>query len=172
MRVGAHDRGHAAVQVPPHRHLFARGLGVEVHNHKVGFTGKPREDGVHRRERVVDGFHKDAAQEAYDAHAFALAATEHRESLPRRLRRVVGRPQYPRVRLQQRQDLFPLKDVVPGRDAVHPAVEERLHRLRRQTAPARDVLRVHDHEREVVLADEPGHQFRDDLASRPPHYVP
>ncbi len=44
--MGAHAGGHAAVNVPAHRDLLARGLGVHVHERGVGPPAQLGEDRV------------------------------------------------------------------------------------------------------------------------------
>ena len=53
--VGADDRGDAAVEVPAHRHLLARHLGVEVDEEGVGLAFQAVEDGVDLGERRAGG---------------------------------------------------------------------------------------------------------------------
>ena len=51
VRVGAEHREHAAVEVPPHRHLLARRLCVEVDHHHVGLVAQPGKHTVDDVER-------------------------------------------------------------------------------------------------------------------------
>src|SRR5579859_1725315 len=55
MGVGAHDGAGSAVQVPPHRALFRRGLCVHVAKHDLGLR-MLGEHGIGRPKRVVEPF--------------------------------------------------------------------------------------------------------------------
>ncbi len=62
VRVGAHAGGHAAVEVPAHRHLLARGLRVEVHEDPVGLAAQLGQDRVGLAERRAGGVEEHGAR--------------------------------------------------------------------------------------------------------------
>jgi len=171
MGVRAEHRGHAAVEVPAHRHLLAGQLGVEVDEERVPPSGKGGEQLVDGGERVALDLemHLPAQVDHADPHARRL---DDRVPAPRIRLGEVQRTQHARLRVEIGIDLAMAVGVVAEGDDVGARLEELLRRLLRDADPSGAVLAVDDDEIGHVLGAQSGHRRRQCLATGPPDDVP
>ena len=73
VRVRADDGGDAAVEVPAHRDLLGRRLGVEVHEDRARSFAHLLDLALHDRERIVDVQHEHPPHDVDDADGLAAA---------------------------------------------------------------------------------------------------
>ena len=95
VRVGADDRGHPAVQVPPHCDFFGRRLGVKVHEDNPGPLAQRFNVAKRHSKRVVDADHEHPAHQVDDAHADPALRVRHVRAAARHAGGIVGRPDQP-----------------------------------------------------------------------------
>ena len=161
--VRAHAGGHPAVEVPAHGHLLAGGLGVHVHEHRVGAVAQLGERGVRLREGRAHRLkeHEPGQVHHPEAHPVAL---DDGVPAPRAALRVVRRPHDPLLAVEVSVDLPVAVRVVAERDRVGSRLEQLARGLLGHAHAARRVLAVHDHEVGLVgVADS-----RQQRGERPP----
>jgi len=123
MGVGAEDGRHTTVEMPAHRHLLARHLGVEIDDYGIGLALEALQDRVDLGERRARHLQPDgpAQVDHCDGPAPDL---DHRVAIPRVAVWVVGRPDHAVGAIQVLVDLAVLVDVVAGRDHVRAGGEQ------------------------------------------------
>ena len=85
MGVRAPDDADAAVEVPAHGALFARGFGVHVDDDDARFVADFAERALDGAERVFGRLHEGAADEIDDGERAAVARGEHADAAAGRL---------------------------------------------------------------------------------------
>ena len=163
--MGAHDRGDAPVEVPAHRHLLARHLGVEVDEHDLGAaTLQLAELRVGRREgRAGDGELELAAQ-VQDPDARAADVDDRRSAAGIPLR-VVGRAHEPLAAVDELVGVAMAVDVVAGGDHLDAGREDLVRGPLGDADAARRVLAVGDHEVGLELLAQAGEDVREPAAA-------
>jgi hypothetical protein len=116
---------------------------VEVEHHDVGLVAQLGEQLIGQRNGSSMGGMK--TRPCRFSTATRTPHFDHRPPAARVARRVVRRPQQPRLAVEQRADLLLVPDVVAGGDHVHPELQELPHDLRRDPEAARRVLAVQHH---------------------------
>jgi len=167
--VGPEHGGDPAVEVPPHRHLLARHLGVEVDEDEVGLD--LLEDAVDLVEGRAGDLEADGAAEVDHAGA-AAPDLDHGVAAAGVGVGVVGRPHHPVAAVEVAVDLAVAVDVVAGRDRVGAGVEQRLGRLLGDSHAPRRVLPVDDHQVGRMALAQPRHRRRQPAAPGPADHVP
>ena len=158
MGMRAPDGGNAAVQIIPHRELFARGVRVELDEGDVIPALVFLQDAVDTQERVVRAvFHIAAADQVDDEQAAALRAVKNAPALPRALRCEVGRTQDVAVLVEIRNDLLLAEGMIAERHHIRPGIKDVLC-LPRQHAVPGGVLAVDDDKIRAGIALYPAQQ--------------
>ena len=170
VRVGAHDRRHAAVEVPAEADLLARGLGVHVDEHVVDLVAQRVQLRVGLGERRAPGVEEDAARQVDHAQARPVAL-DHAAAVPGLGAQEVRRPQDPLLLVEVGVDLAVAVGVVAQRDHVDARGEELLGDLGRDPEPAGGVLAVDDDEVRRVRVAQAGQQPEQGPAARRPDDV-
>ena len=146
----AQHRGHAPIQMPAHRHLFAGGLGVDVHHNNLCLNaGQQR---VHGVKWVVGGVHEDAALQVDHRVCHAALGGSFVNSMAGQSRLQVCGPQHAAASLiafggrgiHIVDQLALVPDVVAGGQNIRSQIEEILGDLRRQAKAAGGVFRIDD----------------------------
>jgi hypothetical protein len=152
----AEDRRHAAVEQSGKRHLLARRLGMEVHEHDLRRGARFLDERVHDLERADRRSHEECALEVEDRHRRPVSGVDHDQPATRRARGQVRRPDDALGRLEVGADLAAAPDVVAERDRVGTRREQPVGQARRDPGPVGDVLAVDDAEVDAVLLLQPG----------------
>ena len=145
----------APVEVPAHRLLLRRRLGVHVDDDEGGRRPHPGHLLVRPDERAVDGGEEHAALNVEHADLIGPRLDDHRADA-RRARGVVGGAQEQVLLDDVLDDLLAVPDVVPRGHHVDAAVQEAAGQGRRHPEPGCRVLDVDDHEVSVELRPEAG----------------
>ena len=169
MRVRAHDRRDASVEVVGERDLLACRLGMEVHEHGH-VLGHLVERGVGRAERAVHRVHEHAAEEVQHGEA-ADGRGDERPALPRRAGRVVGGAHGVRELADGGGELLLPPRVVAERDRVRARREDLVGERHGDAAAGGRVLGVDDHGRHAELAPDAGQLLLQDPAAGASHHV-
>ena len=154
--VGAEHGRDPAVEVPAHRHLLARHLGVEVDDHGVGLD--PVEDPVDGVERRACDLEPDAAAEVDHADPHP-AGLDHGVAAARVGLRVVGRPHHALLAVEEVVGLAVAVDVVAGGDDAGAGVEDVAGRALGDPHAAGRVLAVDDDQVGRVLLAQRRHRL-------------
>ena len=149
MGVGAEHGRHAAVEMPAHRDLLARRLGVHVDEDVVRRAGQLGDQRVGLGEGGAPRRHEHVARQVDHRQAHAVAGDD-RVAVAGLGAQVVGGPQDPRLVVEVGVDLAMAVGVVAERDHIDAGREQLVGDLRRDPEPAGDVLAVDDDERRVV----------------------
>ena len=145
--VRADDGREAAVEMPAHRDLLTRRLGVPVENaHARRVAQELFEQRVDRAERVVRRRHEGAADGIHDEDIL-----DHDPAAPRIARREIDRPDREREELDVVEELPLIPDVIPIRDDVRAVRVELARDVGGESCSTRGVLAVHDREVDLAL---------------------
>src|SRR2546427_7884317 len=145
--VRADDGREAAVEMPAHRDLLTRRLGVPVENaHARRVAPELFEQRVDRAERVVRRRHEGAADGIHDEDIL-----DHDPAAPRIARREIDRPDREREELDVVEELPLIPDVIPIRDDVRAVRVELARDVGGKSCSTRGVLAVHDREVDLAL---------------------
>jgi len=170
MGVGAHARGHAAVEVPAHSDLLARRLGVHVDEHVRRAPAQVRQRRVDLGERRARGRDEQGAREVDHGECHAVAL-EHRDAAAGARTRVVGRAHDALLAVEERVDLRVAEGVVAQRQRIDTEAEQLARGALGDPDAAGGVLAVdHDEIRPVALA-QAGQQRGKRAPAEPAHDV-
>ena len=161
MRVAPKHGREPAVEVPPHRELLARRLGVPVEDPDPGRAlAKLGEERIDRAEGIVLLGHEDSPEGVHDERPVADDPARARIA-----RRQVQRAnaEVERIDLLEEGPLVP--DVVPVGDHVGARVADLTSDLTGEPRAAGGVLAVHDHEVDASFAPDGGEKRGDGLAA-------
>jgi hypothetical protein len=165
MRVRPDHRGHPSVQPARHRHLLARRLGMEVHDHDRRLRVRVGDQGVDHLERLRCDPHEQAPQQVDHGDGYAVARRRCREPSPGSVCGQVGGPD-DAVRFRQvGNDLAPPPDVVSERDHVGARRQQALGDLRGESGAVGGVLPVHDAEVDIQFLAQGRQPFLDGAAA-------
>jgi hypothetical protein len=152
MGVRAHHEARAAVAEMAHRHLFGRGLGMDVDEDRLGHAAARifLQRRIERRERIVEGaFHEDLAQRLGDEDLAPAPILEEARPLPRRVLGEVERAQDARLGPDELQHVALVEGMIAQRDHIGPGLQHRLGMRARQPRAGGRVLAVDHNEIEA-----------------------
>lgn len=160
------DRAHAAVEKAAHRDFFARGLRVHVHENDARLLPQTFDFGLHDEERIFQRrLHEGAALHVDDGD-FPFRRIENDAATAGRGGRVVQRAQQARLHVEMWDDFLLVPNVVAARDDRDFCAEQVGANLRRDAAPVRGVLAVHNDEINSTLIAPAGNRLDHSPAAR------
>ena len=146
VRVRADDGRDLAVEMPAHRDLLRRRLGVEVHEDDPRARLERLDLLQHDRERIVDVRHEDAAHDVDHADGPAVLGAREIAAVAGHAGGVVGRPQQARLGADVVERFLLVPDVIARRHHVDAPVEELVADFAGDAEAGRGVLGVGDDE--------------------------
>ena len=142
-----------AIEVIPHRHFFAGGLGVHLDDDDIRLLLQRGQYLIDRRIRAVGRLHENTADQRNHADCGAFGGLIDREILARRTWRKIGRANDIVGTFKRRNDVPLAIGMVAERNQVDAVFEQLVIDLRRQARAARRVLRVGDHAVDAAFLD-------------------
>jgi Glycosyltransferase family 87 len=166
VRVGAEHRRHPTVQEPPHGHLLAGRLGVEVDDHDLRLLASLAHEILGHRERAHGRIEEELAEQVDHGDRRAVGGLRHTPPLAGRRGGVVGRADDAAVHGQMLVHLPLAEGVVAERDHVDAGGVQAAGEPARDARAVGQVLAVCDHEVDLALGPQPGHLLLDDPPAR------
>ncbi len=152
----------------PHGDLLARRLGVHVADRHAHVGGHLAEHTVRRGERVIRRqVHVDPPEQPEDADIHPRIGGHAGKRPARGARAEVCRADNVLGRLQRRNNIDALVNVVAEGHDIHAIGAHFVEQVRRDPRSAGDILRVGHDQIDAVVFDEIGQLLRDDLPARP-----
>src|SRR5678816_1002815 len=147
----AEDGGDTAVEIAADRHFLARCFAVSIDdNDRRLFAHGVNREVEHRKRIFQDRLHESAGLDVNHAH-FSFWSLEHDRACSRSAGRIIKRTKQPRLRLDERQDLLAIPDVIAGCDDGDTGAQQINRDFRRYATTSRGVLAVQDDEIQAML---------------------
>src|SRR3990170_2317072 len=170
--MGADQCADLPVEIPAHRDLFARGLGVEVQDDDPRPLAYPLDLRPHHAKRVIDLGHEHASLEVEHGDGHPILRGRDGRPAARHAGRVVERSDNARLRVEEFVGVPMLPDVVAAGDDIHAGAEDLVRHLTAQPRASGRVLTIGDDEAGIVTRAQPGQALLEDAPPRPPVDVP
>jgi hypothetical protein len=139
---------------------------MEIHENNLGARLQRVDLPPDDRERVVDARHEDATHDIDDANRPAIGGTREIAAVAGHTGRVIGRPEQAWLRADVVDGFLLRPDVIArGHDIDAPA-EDLVADFTRDPGTGRGVLRVGDHQVDLMMIDESSHAAAHEIASR------
>jgi len=120
--VGAHDGRHPTVEVPAHRDLLGRRLGVHVHEDVINIAQFAQSD-LDLGEGRASGTQVEVSAQVHDAEPHTVAL-DHANAVTGLRAQEVGRTHDPRLGVQVGVDLAAVVGVIAERDRIDAGLEQ------------------------------------------------
>src|SRR5262245_22782424 len=154
MRMCADYGGDLAVEMPAHRHLLRRGLGVKVDEDdaRAGLERFALLD--HDGKGIIDAGHEHATHDVDDPDGDAAGGSREITAVAGHAGGEVGWPQQARLGANVVDRLFPIPDVIARRHDVEAAVEQLIADLAGDAEAGCGIFHVADDEIDLVIVAE------------------